>query len=123
MLRPQGGGSEGQKLSKVIFKDLVEMKKMLQSASKNIIPNPRYYFLKIAICLYLLIVLPKNSFYVPSWEKYQRKSPETWFIYSLGGFLQKWRTGIWKILIFANFTGKKQSWNGSHIGFLSYFDQ
>ena len=29
LLRPQGGGSEGQKISKVIQKDLVEMKKML----------------------------------------------------------------------------------------------
>ena len=50
VLRPQRG-SEGQKLSKVILKDLVEMKKMLKSASKNIIPSQRYYFLEIAICL------------------------------------------------------------------------
>ena len=35
------------------MKDLVEMKKMLKSTSKNIIPSPRYNFLKIAICLYL----------------------------------------------------------------------
>ena len=40
-LRPQGG-SEGQILSKVILKDLVEIKKMLKFASKNIIPSPRY---------------------------------------------------------------------------------
>ena len=32
-LRPQAG-SEGQKLNKVILKDLVEMEKMLKSASK-----------------------------------------------------------------------------------------
>ena len=50
MLRPQGG-SEGQKLSKAISKDLVEMKKMLKSASKNIMPSPSYDSLKIAICL------------------------------------------------------------------------
>ena len=49
-LRPQGG-SEGQKLSKSILKALVEMKKMLKSASKNIIPSSSYDFLKITICL------------------------------------------------------------------------
>ena len=38
-----GGGSEGKKISKVILNDLVEMKKMLKSASKNIIPIPSYY--------------------------------------------------------------------------------
>ena len=45
------GGSEGQKMSKVILKDLVNMKRMLKSTSKNIIPSPSYDFLKIAICL------------------------------------------------------------------------
>ena len=46
-----GGESEGKKISEVILKDLVEMKKMLKSASKNIILSPSYDFLKIAICL------------------------------------------------------------------------
>ena len=50
-VKATGGGSEGQKLSKAISKDLVEMKKMLKSASKNIMPSPNYDFLKIAICL------------------------------------------------------------------------
>ena len=45
-LKPQGG-SEGQKLSnQVILKDLIEIKKMLKSASKNIIPSPSYDFFK-----------------------------------------------------------------------------
>ena len=45
-LRPQGG-SEGQKLSKVILQDLVEMK-------TNIIAGPSYDFLKIGFaCNYI----------------------------------------------------------------------
>ena len=43
-LRPQGGGSEDQQLSKFILGDIVEMKKKLKSASKNIIRSPGYDF-------------------------------------------------------------------------------
>ena len=45
------GGVEGSKTCGVILKDLIELRKMLKTASKHIVPNSSYDFLKIAIRL------------------------------------------------------------------------
>ena len=74
------------------LKGLIELWKMLKSASKNIVPSPSYDFLKIAIYLQvhyvqkLKIAIPENC----SWENHPCKSSEAWFIPSLGESLQIW---------------------------------
>ena len=129
--------------------DLIKIRKMLHTASKNIIPSPSYDFSKIVICLQLQyakkpqIAMPENSFYVVAWgccrlmltrgSMYTSsfvhmyiipswaKSPETWFVCYFLGFYKN-NVEISKILIFSNFRGKKRPWNGGIIGFSSYFD-
>ena len=73
MIKATGEGSEGPKISNVILKDLVEMKKMLKSASKNIIPRPSYDFLEnrdLPVITVrnktLKLRCPKKLIYVPS---------------------------------------------------------
>ena len=99
---------------------------MLKTPSNNIIPSPSYDFFKIAVGLKLLYA--KNfslqcwklilCTFLRSWENHPSKSPETWFVGSLDGFLLKWRRVF---LIFAYFTGQKRPQNGGHIGFLRFF--
>ena len=87
---------------------------MLKTPSNNIIPSPSYDFFKIAVGLKLLYA--KNfslqcwklilCTFLRSWENHPSKSPETWFVGSLDGFLLKWRR-VLNFFDFCLFYGSK----------------
>ena len=68
----------------------------------------------------LKIAIPENCSYVTSWENHPSKSSETWFIPSLGEYLQIWFGDLINFTFFGFYWPKiAQKWR-DHIGFLSF---
>ena len=89
-LKPQGG-FEGQKI-KLFWKISLRWKRCWSPHQKILFLARVMIFWKLWFaCNYSM---PNNSLYVPSWENYPHKSPQTWFICSLDGFLEKWRRDL-----------------------------
>ena len=126
-LRPQGV-SEVQKLRLFFWRSRWDEKYAEDHIKKSFLYSLSYDFLNrdlpvITLCEKLQIVMPENSFYVPSWQNHPRK--KSWMLVWRPSFrmcVYKKDVGIWYLCYFCQILQAINGlWNGGHIGFLSYF--